>query len=108
MPSAVAAECAERQGRFEAMYQLLFAQQESLGSKDWGDFAEEAGVPDVGTFEECLTLPADSFPRIQAGRDLGLRRNIRGTPTVFVNGRLFGGRTFDDFRTAAERLGIER
>ena len=107
MPSAVAAECAERQDRFGPMYQLLFAQQESLGSKDWGELAEEAGIPDVGTFEECMKLPADSFPRIEAGRALGLRRNIRGTPTLFVNGRRFGGRSFEEFRNAAEQLGLE-
>lgn len=35
LPSAVAAECAERQGRLRPMYQLLFAQQDSLGTRDW-------------------------------------------------------------------------
>lgn len=106
MPSAVAAECAERQGRFEPMYRLLFAHQESLGNKDWRAFAEEAGIPDLTAFEACLTLPVDSFPRIDAGRDLGRRRNLRGTPALYVNGRRFGGRSFDEFRTVAEKLGL--
>lgn len=48
--------------------------QEWLGSKDWVIFAEEAGVPDLAAFEECVKLPADSFARIDTGRDLGLRR----------------------------------
>lgn len=107
LPSAVAVECAERQGMFRPMYQLLFAQQESLGSKDWVIFAEEAGVPDLAAFEECVKLPADSFARIDTGRDLGLRRNVRGTPTLYVNGRRFGGRSFEEFREVAEKLGIE-
>jgi len=107
LPSAVAIECAERQGKFRPMYQLLFAQQESLGSKDWVTFAEEAGVPDLEAFEACVNQPVDSFTRIDAGRDLGLRRNINGTPTLFVNGRRFGGRSFRELQEVAEKLGLE-
>lgn len=107
LPSAVAAECAERQGRFRPMYQLLFAQQDSLGIRDWVSFAQEAGVPELEAFEECVKLPADSFPRIGAGRALGLQRNVTGTPTLFVNGRRFGGRSFEEFAEVAEQLGIE-
>ncbi len=105
LPSAVATECADRQGKFKAMYQLLFAQQELLGSKDWVAFAEEAGVPDLAAFEACMKQPVDSSPRIDAGRDLGLRRNVTGTPTLYVNGRLFGGRSFEEFQEVAEKLG---
>ena len=93
-PSAVAVECADRQGRFESVYRLLFAQQDSLGTKNWVTFAEEAGIPDLTAFEECVALPADSFPRIDAGRKLGERRNVTGTPTLFVNGRRLGARSF--------------
>ena len=107
LPSAVAAECAERQGKFPPMYRLLFAQQESLGSKDWMTFAEEAGIPDRAAFEACVKLPADSFPRIDAGRNLGLRRNIGGTPTLFVNGRRFDARSFEELQEVAEKLGLE-
>ena len=107
LPSAVAAECAERQDRFRSMSRLLFAQQDSLGTRDWVSFARDAGVPDLAAFEECVKLPADSFARIGAGRELGLRRNVTGTPTVFVNGRRFGGRSFDEFAEVAGQLGIE-
>ena len=55
-----------------------------------------------------MKLPADSFARIGAGRELGLRRNVTGTPTIFVNGRRFGGRNLEEFAEVAERLGIER
>ncbi len=107
MPSAVAVECAERQGQFRTMYQLLFAQQQLLGSKDWVVFAEEAGVPDLTGFRECTEMPADSFPRIDAGRDLGLRWSVSGTPTLFVNGRRFGGRSFRELQDVAKDLGLE-
>lgn len=105
-PSAVAAECAERQGRFEPMYRHLFAQQQQFGRRDWSVFGEEVGIPDLAAFEDCLGLPADSFPRIEAGRELGLSRNVGGTPTLYINGRRFRGRSFQQFREAAEELGI--
>lgn len=107
VPSAVAVECADRQGRFEPMYRLLFAQQESLGSKSWTTFADEAGIPDLAAFEECVKLPADSFPKIQAGRELGESRNIGGTPTLFVNGRRFDARSFEELQGVAEELGLK-
>lgn len=106
-PSAVAVECADRQGKFEPMYRLLFAQQESLGSKPWSAFADKAGIPDLAAFEECVKLPVDSFPRIQAGRELGESRNIGGTPTLFVNGRRFEARSFEELQEVAEELGLE-
>ena len=107
VPSAVAVECADRQGRFEPMYRLLFAQQEALGSKPWATFADEAGMSDLAAFEECVRLPADSFPRIQAGRELGESRNVGGTPTLFVNGRRFDARSFKELQGVAEELGLK-
>ena len=89
------------------MYRLLFAQQQSLGNKDWVTFAEEAEIADLTAFEECVALPADSFPRIDAGRQLGERRNVTGTPTLFVNGRRLGARSFDELQEVAEKLGLE-
>ena len=106
-PSAVAAECAERQGRFAAMYRLLFAQQRSLGTKEWRAFGEEAGVPDLAAFERCVRMPADSFPRIRAGRELGLERNVTGTPTLYINGRSFRGRSLQRFEEVAAELGLD-
>ena len=103
----MAAECADRQGKFEPMYRLLFAEQQSLGSKDWVTFAEEAGILDLAAFNECVKLPADSFPRIDAGRELGERRNVTGTPALFVNGRRLGARSFEELQEVAEKLGLK-
>jgi len=64
LPSAVAAECAERQDRFGPMSQLLFAQQDSLGTRDWVSFAREAGVPDLAAFEERASEENLSFEAV--------------------------------------------
>lgn len=86
VPAAIAAECAARQSRFEAMYRTLFIQQDSLGVKPWNQFASDAGIIDLAGFELCMSLPSDSFPRIAAGRALALESGITGTPGVWVNG----------------------
>lgn len=43
--AAIAAECAAAQGMFEAYHDLLFAEQRAIGSIEWTDFGERAGVP---------------------------------------------------------------
>jgi protein-disulfide isomerase len=84
-PAARVAECADDQGRFEAMYDLLFEQQDKLGLKPWRDFAREAGVPDTAAFETCVNSTAP-IPRVSEGKALGNALNVQGTPTVVING----------------------
>jgi protein-disulfide isomerase len=88
LPAAIAAECADRQGRFWEMYRALFAGQDSLGERPWLDFASAAAVPDIAAFEHCLGMPPDSFPRIAHGESLAQRAGIDATPTVWLNGRV--------------------
>jgi protein-disulfide isomerase len=83
--AAVAAECADRQGKFHEFQRNLFTQRAYIGTKPWTEFAAEAAIPDLKRFERCVHLPSDSFPRIAHGIELGKRVGIRGTPTVWVN-----------------------
>lgn len=89
VPAAIAAECAAEQDRFWPMYEALFQRQSALGSTEWESFAEDARVPDVGVFSDCINRPADSFTRITLGRALGTRTGVTATPTTWVNGRVF-------------------
>jgi protein-disulfide isomerase len=88
--AAVVAECGERQDRFREVVDARFVKQDSLGVKSWRSFGADANVPDQAAFARCVTLPADSFPRIAAGRILGDHTGVRGTPTVWVNGNRIG------------------
>ncbi len=86
--AGMAAGCAERQGRFAPMHDLLFLHQDSLGLTPWQSFAFSAGVPDTIAFQECLSaqVPAAAIDRdIAAAAALG----GSGTPTVLLNGRMF-------------------
>lgn len=88
--AAIAAECARRQGRFQAFHDSLFAQQDSLGKKPWSQFAEQASVHDLTTFNNCV---ADSATAAIVDDDLkaGEKLGVTGTPTFLVNDRLLPG-----------------
>ena len=102
--AAVVAECAHRDGRFFDMLLALAGSGGGQGEQAWEIPWQEAAIEDVEAFEECLQMPADSFPRIRSGRALGEAAGVLGTPTVWLNGRLFAGRSLTDFRQAGRDL----
>jgi protein-disulfide isomerase len=89
LPAARVAECAGDQGRFEPMYDLLFEKQDSFGLKPWTEYATEAGVPDLAAFDACIKR-TDPIPRVEEGKRLGAEFDVKGTPTVIINGWKLG------------------
>jgi len=87
MPAAVAVECAARQGRALELSHRIFAKQDSLGMKTFTSYAEDASMPNLGAFADCLTFPQDSFPRIGIGLRYAGELEAPGTPWIWVNGR---------------------
>jgi len=88
--AAEAAECANEQGRFWDYYDKLFTEQggENVGvfsKPNLQRFAAELGL-DAARFNQCLTsgsYTASVFEDINQAASKG----VRGTPTLFVNGR---------------------
>jgi protein-disulfide isomerase len=89
-PAAHASICAERQGRFEAYHDAVFAQQDSLHGEVWPALAKVATVPDLQLFGECMK---DSEPAQRIERDLAAARKlgVTSTPSILVNGMLVTG-----------------
>jgi protein-disulfide isomerase len=87
--AARAGRCANEQGKFWEYHDRLFARQPSWAVLDdpsdfFVDLAREVGV-DAGAFEQCLR--SDKYQReVSLSRQLGESLNVRGTPTLFVNG----------------------
>jgi protein-disulfide isomerase len=108
MPSAIAGECACRQGRFGEVAQVLYDEVAAPGPRppdwapDWAAIAARGGVSYVAEFLECIELPEDSFPRIGKGKEVGRRAGVRGTPTVWVNGTPTDVRDFAGFQALWE------
>lgn len=82
--AAIAAECANTQGRFEELRRLMFAKRESIGIKSWSSFAAAAGVGDSAAFRVCMR---SAEPRAAVVRDslAGVALEMTGTPTFLIN-----------------------
>ncbi|MDP1858070.1 MAG: thioredoxin domain-containing protein [Gemmatimonadaceae bacterium] len=86
--SARAAECAADQGRFEPMYKVLYAAQDSLGLVPYAEFARRIAVPDAKRFGSCMAA-AGTVARIERDREAAQKTNIPGTPGIIIDGTLF-------------------
>lgn len=87
--SALAGRCAEAQGQFWRMHDLLFARQDEWGPdsspKDkFLRYAEETGL-DRGEFADCFD-ERRHLTEIVASRKYGDELGVAGTPTLFLNG----------------------
>jgi protein-disulfide isomerase len=87
LDAAKAAIAAYRQGKFEAMHHKLFANQGAQSRDDLFGYAKEIGL-DMGKFEKDFNDPAVEA-RVKADKDEGQKTNMQGTPTIFIDGRMF-------------------
>lgn len=88
--AALAAECAADQGMFESFSDVLFAEQQWIGVRDWEDFAKEAGVGDSAEFERCVR-DKDFVDRVRTDLKVARELGIVATPTFLVDGVLVSG-----------------
>jgi protein-disulfide isomerase len=100
--AAAAAEAAAMQDRFWAMHELLFHRQKALDDDDLRQYAGQLGL-DVARFDEDRVGP-DVRRRIRRDVETGLAsKNVRGTPTLFIDGVVYVGRY--DAASLTEALG---
>ena len=86
LAAAHVAEAAALQGRFWPMHELLFHRQQALEDADLVGYADRLGLD-----RQQLLAALDShrvWQRVQADADSALESGARGTPTLFINGRL--------------------
>ena len=85
--AALVALAAHRQGRFEALHELLFENQDRLDAKVVRELAKKAGV-DMKRLEADLAATGVGSVQALLERDLAEsdRVKVGGTPTFFVDG----------------------
>jgi predicted DsbA family dithiol-disulfide isomerase len=108
--SSRAAQAAHRQGKFWEMYGLLYK-----------DFSKQS-MEDVLEYGRALGMDADRFKTdledrkiedlIERDKMEGVRAKVTGTPTLFINGKMYHLRHDEEFlkdliSEEAERLGLE-
>lgn len=88
--AARAAVAAMNQNKFWEMHHALFTNQRHLEQTDLDSYAKELGI-EVSRFHADIQASATA-DRIAKDKKLGEDLQIGGTPTIFINGRLFDGR----------------
>ncbi|BDG04140.1 vitamin K epoxide reductase family protein [Anaeromyxobacter oryzae] len=84
---ARAALCADAQGKFAAMDDALFGNQQAKLPVE--SLASQVGL-DLPRFKACLDSP-DTATRLREDIDQGIALGVRATPSYAVNGKLYEG-----------------
>ena len=99
-PAAVAALAAGEQGKFWELHDLLFENYNTLSEAKITELARDAGL-DMKRF----SADRDSAKvKTQVDRDLreGARIGVRGTPSIYVDGRQLRQRNLAGFKAAVD------
>jgi protein-disulfide isomerase len=99
--AAAAALAADKQGKFSEMSEQLFKNARTLNDKKVGEIVGQLELNQ----EQFQRDWKDAKVANQTNKDMqdGIEAGVRGTPTIFVNGRLLRQRTMDGFRTLIEK-----
>jgi len=96
-----ASECADDQGKFWEMHDMIFENQNSIGITDLKGYAADLGL-DTATFDSCLDSGKHEA-EVQADFRDGSAAGVSGTPSFFVNGvKLVGAQPFAAFEQVIE------
>ncbi|SRR6266498_1299194 len=109
--AANAAMCANEQGKFWEMHNIIYANWNGENQGNFSDrrlqaMAESSGL-DMNAFNKCFS--ANKYEAdIQADFDKGQQMGVNGTPTIFVNGNQVGqpGKiaTYDEIAQAVNAI----
>lgn len=89
IPSAIAARCAGKQGKFWEFNTQLFANQSMLSEELYQNLASELGL-DTPSFSSCMSNE-DTRPLVERTLSEGLALQVTATPTLFINNERFTG-----------------
>jgi len=92
--AAEAAECAREQNRFWAYHDVLF-ESKLLDKRSLKLHAQGLGL-DMTKWNACVDSGAAKTVISQSLLE-GQQRGVQGTPSVFLNGKQFSGRTVQEF-----------
>lgn len=100
MKAATAALAAGRQGKFWEFHDQLFKNYNQLNDQKISEIARSLGL-DEAEFEKAM---ADRELQTRIRQDMldGRQAGVRGTPTIFINGRLLRDRTVQGFQTVID------
>ena len=104
--AARAVEAAAQQGRFEQMYQRMYETQKQWGEQQvpmddrFRGYAVDLGL-DLAAYDAAYSSQA-TLDRIRIDIADGTALGVRGTPTLFLNGRKIEPSTYGDLTSALD------
>lgn len=98
--AAKASIAADAQGKFWEFHDLLFKNYSQLNEQKIEAFREALKL-DKFKFEKVMNAP-ETLEKINADRQEGQDADVRGTPTVFVNGRMVRPANYEGIKNAVD------
>jgi protein-disulfide isomerase len=98
--AAVAAMAAHRKGQFWKFHDRLFEYHKALNDQVIQDVRKEFGF-DTPEFDTLMRSP-DVRTQVAQDRTEGQRIGVRGTPTIFINGKRLKDKTLEGFQKAID------
>lgn len=102
MAAAQASMAAHKQGKFWEMHELLFENQRSLQPDKLVEYAGKIGL-DVERFKADMESE-ETKNMVREDMRLAGTIGVRGTPTIFVNGKLLRNRSIEGFKEIIEPM----
>lgn len=101
IPAAIAANCANEQGKYWEYHNKLFS-GDQLGESIYKQYAQDLGL-DLAKFEACRTSP-EAQEEIQADYEYASGLGVRSTPTFFLNGLpIVGAQPYEMFKQVIDQ-----
>ena len=101
MSAAIAALVADEQGKFWEFHDLLFKDFNRLNAQKIREIVQQLNL-DMAKFEKAQKAP-QFLSMINRDVSDGKNAGVRGTPTVFINGRVLRNRTLPGFHAMIEK-----
>jgi len=102
LPASLAASCANDQGKFWEMHNLLFENQGKLEDTDLKGYAKKLEL-DETKFTECYDKKAH-LEKVEASKKVSEKVGISATPSFVINGVLIqGAQPFERFKEKIDR-----
>jgi protein-disulfide isomerase len=103
-PAAIASLAAQEQGRFWELHDVLFDAGRALAEGKWDEWAEKAGL-DVEKFKKDMSEKREEYDkRVSAEYSQGVKAQVRGTPTIYINGKKVRTRSIEGMSEMIEEV----
>jgi protein-disulfide isomerase len=93
--AAAAALAADKQGKFWEFHDLLFKNYNRLNQQEIQKIAKKLAL-DMERFQKDRQ-DSKTLAKIQGDISEGNKAGVRGTPTIFINGRMLRNRSLEGF-----------